>query len=123
MTEQHGNIAQFVVLVTMNGFVVLGKSLLKEVTPKPIDFSEALANHAEELCICLFLRTTLDDHRGEFRLLAGRKVDLHQLVDSFLRVGTGHNGEVDGPAEVDQVGIGLILDFHSLLLLILFVFV
>ena len=43
-------------------------------------------------------------------------------MDSFLRVGTGHNGEVDGPTEVDQVGIGLVLDLHSLLLLILFIF-
>lgn len=122
MAEQHCYIAQLVVFVSMDGFIVLGESLLKEVAPQSINFSEALANHAKEFGVCLFLRATLHNHGGKLRLLPCRKVDLHQLVDSFLRVGAGHDGEVNGPAQVDKVGIGLIFDLHGLCFLILLVF-
>jgi hypothetical protein len=101
MTEQHCYIAQFVIFVSMDGFVVLGESLLKEVAPKSINFSEALTNHAKELGVCLFLRATLHNHGGKLRLLSCRKVDLHELVDSLLRVGAGHDGEINGPTQVD----------------------
>lgn len=40
-------------------------------------------------------------------------------MNGFLGVGAGHNGEVNRPAQVDQVGIGLILDLHGLGLFIL----
>lgn len=62
VSEQHGNVAQLVVLVSVNRVVVLGKSLLKQVAPQPVDLCEALANQTEELGVRLFLRATLDDH-------------------------------------------------------------
>jgi hypothetical protein len=42
-------------------------------------------------------------------------------MDSFLGISTGHDGQVDGPAQVDQVSIGLILDLHGFRLLILLI--
>jgi hypothetical protein len=55
VTKQHRNIAQFVVLVSMDSVVVLGKSLLKQVAPQSVDLGEALTNHAKELGVRLFL--------------------------------------------------------------------
>jgi hypothetical protein len=42
-------------------------------------------------------------------------------MDGFLRISTGHDSEVDGPAQVDQVSIGLILDLHGFCLFILLI--
>lgn len=79
----------------MDSVVVLGKSLLKQVAPQSVDLGEALTNHAKELGVRLFLRTALHDHGGKFWFLTGREVDLHEFVDSFLRIGTRHDSEID----------------------------
>lgn len=114
VTKQHGNVAQLVVLVSVDGLVVLCKGLLEEIAPQTVDLGEALANHAKELGVSLFLGATLDNHGRQLGLLAFGQIDLHQLVDCFFRVGARHDGEVDGPSEVDQVGVGLVLDLHGL---------
>lgn len=55
-------------------------------------------------------------------LLAYRKVDLHKLVAAFFKIGTRHDRQINGPAQIDQVSIALILDFELLLFLSIFVF-
>jgi hypothetical protein len=105
----------------MDRFVVFGKSLLEEITPKPVDLCETLADEAEELCVSFLLGATFDNHRRELGLLSSGEVDLHELVHGFLRVGTGHDRKVDGSAEIDEIGVGLILDFDSLCLLFLLI--
>lgn len=122
MTKEHGNVTQLVVFVSVDGVVVLGKGLLKQVAPQSVDFGEPLANHAKKLGVRLFLRTTLDNHGRQLGFLAGRKVDLHELVDGFFGISARHDGEIDGPAQVDQVGIRLILDLHGLCLFVLLLF-
>lgn len=42
-------------------------------------------------------------------------------MTAFLKVNAGHDGEVDCPAEVDQVRVGLILDLQFPLLLCLLI--
>lgn len=45
-----------------------------------------------------------------------------QLVGAFLKASGGHDGEVNGSAQVDQIGIGLILDLDLFVGFIVFVF-
>lgn len=92
MTEQHCNVSQLVVLITVNSLVVLCKGLLEEIAPQTVDLGKALANHAKELGVSLFLGATLDNHRRQLGLLTDRQVDLHQLVNCFFWVGTRHDG-------------------------------
>lgn len=98
VAKEHGNVPQLVVLISMNCVVVLGKSLLEEVAPEAVDLGKALGNETKELCVGLFLGTTFDNHRRQLWLLANGKVDLHELVDSFLGIGAGHDGEVNCPS-------------------------
>lgn len=121
VTEQHSNVPQLVVLVPMDRLVVLDKGLLEEVAPQPVDLGKALTNQAKELGVCLLLRATLDNHRRQLGLLADGEVNLHQFVNRFLWVGARHDGEIDGPPQVDQVGVGLVLDFHGFRLFVFFV--
>lgn len=62
MAEQHCNVSQLVVLISVNSLVVLGKGLFEEIAPQAVDLGKSLANHAEELGVSLFLRATLDNH-------------------------------------------------------------
>jgi hypothetical protein len=55
VTKKHGDVTELVVLVTVDGLVVLGKSLLKQVAPKSVDLGETLTNHSKELGVRLFL--------------------------------------------------------------------
>lgn len=114
MSKQHCNVAKLVVFVSVDSIVILGKRLLKKIAPQTVDFGKSLANQSKKLGVCLFLRTTLDNHRGQFWLLTIRQINLHQLVNSFFGVGARHNGEVNSPSQVDQVGVGLIFDLHGL---------
>lgn len=56
----------------MDGLVVFGKRLLKEIAPQAVNLGEALANKAKELGIRLLLRATLDNHGRHLWLLACR---------------------------------------------------
>lgn len=52
-------------------------------------------------------------------LLAGFELDLEQLVPGLLEIDAGHDGEVDRPPQVHEVRLGLVLDLHHLLVLLL----
>ena len=110
--EEAGDVAQPVGLVAVDRVVVIGKRLLKQLCPQPIQLRKALASQAIELGISALLRAALDDHGRKLRLLAGGQIDLHKLVAAFLKVDARHDGQVDGAAEVDEVGVGLIFDLH-----------
>lgn len=114
MAKELGNVAQLVVLVPMDRLVVLLKRLLKQVAPQTVDLGEPLGNETKELCIRLFLRAALYNHRGHLGLLARGQVNLHKLVRCFFGVGARHDGQVNRAAQVHQVGVGLVLDLNSL---------
>jgi hypothetical protein len=122
VAKQHGDVAEFVVLVPMDRVVIFGKSLLEQIAPEAVDLGKSLANEPKELGVCLFLRATLDNHRRKFRLHASWEFDFHQLMHSFFRIGARHDCQVDGSPQVDQIRIRLILDLHSLLFLVLLIF-
>jgi hypothetical protein len=54
-------------------------------------------------------------------LQSGWQVDTQQLVSTFLEATRRHNGEVDCTAQVDQVGVGLVLDLDLFIRFIFFV--
>lgn len=105
----------------MNSVVVFGERLLEQVGPQAVELSKALTNQAEEFGVGLLLRAALDDHRWQFVLLTRRKLDFHQFVTRFFEIQAGHDGQVNGSAQIDKVGVGLILDFNSTILLDFFV--
>lgn len=95
VTKESGNVSEAVGLVSMDGFVVVGKRFFEKVLPKPVELAEALADVAVELRIGSLLRTTFHNHRDQFRFLAGGQRDFHQLVTAFLKVDRRHDCEVD----------------------------
>lgn len=99
--EELGNIAKLVVFITVDGVVVLGEGLFKQVAPEAVDFGKPFTDEAKELCVCLFLGAAFDNHGGQLGFLAGGQVDLHEFVDSFFGVGARHDCEVDCSSEVD----------------------
>ncbi len=112
------NVPQLVGLVPVDGVVILGERLLKQVAPHAVEPREPLAYQAVELEVRLGLGAALDNHAHKLRLLAGREAQLHQLVRRLLRVGARHDGEIDGAPEVDQVRVALVLDLDGLGLLV-----
>ena len=69
MTEELGDIAQAIRLVTMNCVVVLGEGLLEKVEPKSVELRKSFSNESKEFGVCLFLRAALDNHRRQFGFL------------------------------------------------------
>ena len=65
------------------------------------------------LDVGLLLGAALNEHCDDLNLLACRQLDLHQLVPSLLKLSRRHDGEVDSSPQVDQIGLGLILQ-HSI---------
>jgi hypothetical protein len=118
MSEEARNVAQTIRLVTVDGIVVFGKRSLEQVRPEPVDLCESLSDQTVKLGVCPFLGAALDDHRRQFWLQTGRQVDLHQFVTAFFEVDAGHDRQVDRPAQIDQVGVALVLDIHLLLFLV-----
>lgn len=92
VSEEGGDVAQPVGLVAVDRVVVFGKGGLEQVRPETVDLGKSLSDQTVELRVCPFLRATLDDHRRQLRLQAGRQGDFHQLVAAFFEVDTGHDG-------------------------------
>lgn len=63
MAEKLGDNAKTVGLVTVDGVVVLGKHVLKQVLPESVELAEALADQTKEFVVGSLLAATLDDHR------------------------------------------------------------
>jgi hypothetical protein len=64
--------------------VIFCEHVLKQFSPKPVEFAESLADQSKELVVSPLLTTTLDDHAGQFIFTACGKIDAHELVASFL---------------------------------------
>jgi len=115
MPEELGNNAQPVGLVSVDGVVILGEHVLKQLPPKSVEFAETLTYEPKELVVSALLAAALDDHARQFVFTASRKVDAHELVTSFLEATGRHDCQVNGTAKVDKVRVRLVLDLHSLL--------
>ena len=56
-------------------------------------------------------------------LLAGLYVQFQQFVDSLLEVQGALDGEIDGPSQGDQVGLGGVNNLLFLALLLIFLLI
>jgi hypothetical protein len=121
VSEKPCDVPQAIRLVAVDSVVVLGECGLKQVRPETVNLGKPFSNQAVELGVCPFLGATLDNHGRQFRLHAGREIDLHQLVTAFFKVNTRHDCEVDCSPKIDQVSVGLILNIHLLFLGIRFI--
>jgi hypothetical protein len=72
MAEKPSNVSKAVCFVAMYGVVVFGERLFELICPKTVYPGKTLADKAIKLGICPFLRTALNNHRREFRLLTWR---------------------------------------------------
>lgn len=104
----------------MNLVVVVDEGVFEKTRPQSVELCKTFANEPVELGKVLLLRTNFDNHGWQFRFLASRQIDPKQLVHRFFGVDGRHDREVDCSSQVDQVGIGLVLDLHGLLLFIVF---
>ncbi|KAL1844922.1 hypothetical protein VTK73DRAFT_1506 [Phialemonium thermophilum] len=93
------------------------RSLL--VGPQAVDAAHALGDEPVELDVGLGLGARLHHHGHQLGLLARRQAQLEQLVGGLFGVGAALQGQVDGAAQVDQVGVGLVLDLEGLFLFVL----
>jgi len=122
MAEKLGDDAKTVGFQTVNCIVVFDKRSFKELVPHAIDLAKTLTNQAEEFVVSTFLGTALDNHRWKFVLQSRGQVDAQQLVGTFFEASRRHDGEVDGSAQVDQIGVGLILDLDLFVGFLVFIF-
>lgn len=68
MTEKAGNVSEAVGFVSVNGGVVHSECTFETFIPDSIEFAEPFTNETIEGRVRTFLRTTLDDHLGQFDL-------------------------------------------------------
>ncbi len=54
-------------------------------------------------------------------LQAGRELDFHQLVAAFFWVDTGHDCQIDGLPQGNEISIALVLDLQGFFFLSLLV--
>lgn len=120
VSKEPRDVAQTVGFITVDRVIIFGERSLKQVRPEPVDLGESLTDQAVKFGVCSLLRTALDDHRWQLGLQTCWQVDLHQFVAAFFKINARHNGQVDRPAKIDQVGVALVLDVHLLLLFVRF---
>lgn len=77
MGEKLGDDAEAVGLEAVDGLVVVGKSVFKQVCPHAVELAKSLSYHAVELLVRALLARTLYDHGREFVLQAVWEVDAH----------------------------------------------
>ena len=118
MAEESGNIPQAVGLVAVNGIVIFGKRSFEKISPHAVDLCEPFTDETVKLRVGFLLRATLHDHGWKLLFLSSWKVDLHEFVAALFEINTGHNGQIDSPPQVDQIGVGLVLDVHLALFFI-----
>ena len=53
--------------------------------------------------VSLLLRAALHQHQAQLHLLPVLQIELHQLVGGLFKTRRGHNRQVDGALQVDQV--------------------
>lgn len=82
--EELSDNAQPVGLVSVDGVVILGEHVLKQLPPKSVKFAEAFADETKELVVSTLLAAALNDHARQLVFTASRKIDAHELVTSFL---------------------------------------
>ena len=75
------------------------------------------SNLAIELLKRPLLASAFDNHAGKFFLKPNRQVDLHELVNSFLKETGRLDGQINAPAKVDEVLVRLIRDLNRTFLL------
>lgn len=121
MSEEPRNISQPISFITMYCFIVFGKRGFEKISPEAVKFGESLSDEPIEFRVSAFLGTAFHDHGRELRLLAGRQIDLHEFVATLLKINAGHDREVDGSAEVDQVSVALVFNIHLTVFLVLLV--
>lgn len=112
MTKESCNVSEAVCLVAMNGIVVVAEALRECVGPFAMQLAEALAHVAVEFAIGALLRATFDNHVAKLDVLTFRYFEFEKLVHALFKVERGHDGEVDGASEVDEVCLGPIVDFE-----------
>jgi len=95
VTKELRNNPEAIALVSVDCVVVLDEHILEQVTPKPIQLTEALADETKKLIVGALLTAALDDHGRQLFFSAAGQVDAHQLVAGFLIYTGGHNGKVD----------------------------
>lgn len=103
----------------MNCVVVVAEALFKVFRPLAVQLAQALSHIAVELAVRTLLRAAFHDHIAKLNVLPFRNLELKELVNAFLKVQRRHDGEVDGPSKVDQVGLGAVMDLELLLCVVL----
>lgn len=112
VAKEPSNVSESIGLITMNGVVVVAKALFEVFGPFPMQFAEAFSHVAVEFAVGAFLGATLDDHVAQLDILAFGDLELEQLVNALFEIERGHDGQVDGPTQVDEVGLGSIVDLE-----------
>lgn len=113
VAEEAGDVAEPIRLVPMDGVVVRAEAVFKVDRPHRVELGQSLAHEAVEFVVAPLLRATLNHHVAQLALVPLWHLHLEQLVHRLLKVERGHDGDVDRSAQIDQVGLGLVVDVEG----------
>ena len=114
VTEQLRDVPELVRLEPVYRGVLGRERRLERVLPPLVQEAEPSGDEAVVPKEGPLLGAALDDHVDKLHLPARGNVHFRELVSALLERRRGHDGEVDGAAEVDEVLLGQVLDDHGL---------
>jgi hypothetical protein len=119
---EFGDIADFVDLEFEEGVEVVHERLDEELFVMIVYFTESFAKQPEKLLVNTLHHAALEDHVNQFALVPLRDIHLNDLMRTLLEIDGRLYGQVDGPAEVDEILFREITDalFAFLLLISLY---
>jgi hypothetical protein len=112
VAEESSNVSKSVRFVPVDRVIVFSERCFKQVGPEPVDLCKALADKTIELGVRSLLRAAFDNHGRQLGLLSRRQIDLHELVAALFEINAGHDGQVDGSPQIDEIGVRLVFDIH-----------
>ena len=109
--KELGHVAKLVGFQSMDRAVLLRKSVHESVAPSiVVEETKACRNQTVVPQKRAFLRAALNQHVDELLFAAVGNVDASQLVSALFKGRAGHDGQVDSTAEMNEIGVGEILN-------------
>jgi len=109
--KELGHVAKLVGFQSMDRAVLLRKSVHESVAPSiVVEETKACRNQTVVPQKRAFLRAALNQHVDQLLLAAVGDVDASQFVSTLFKGRAGHDGQVDSTAEMNEIGVGEILD-------------
>lgn len=112
MRKELGHVPQFVGFQAMDVAVLGYKEFVKGLLELALQQAKALAHQTVVFQIRALLTAAFDDHGANLLFLSRAEVEFQQFVRTFFMRHTRHDGQVDGPSQVDHILLTKVLNLH-----------